>query len=54
VAVEQWKSEFKRWCTIDENLITRFSSASGDFPDRDKPGIIICTSVAGTCLLASS
>ncbi len=41
VAVEQWKSEFKRWCDIDERIITKFTSGSRELPNEN--GIVICT-----------
>ena len=41
VAVEQWRSEFKRWCDMDDRIITRFTSDSPDEPVLN--GIIICT-----------
>ncbi|ESO86104.1 hypothetical protein LOTGIDRAFT_207144 [Lottia gigantea] len=40
VAVEQWRSQFKMWSTIDDNLICRFTSDA-----KDKPmGCSVCIS----------
>ena len=47
VAVEQWRSEFKRWCDIGDHLITRFTSDSPDEPAHN--GVIICTCVLASC-----
>jgi DNA excision repair protein ERCC-3 len=32
VAVEQWRSQFKMWSTIDDSLICRFTSDAKDKP----------------------
>ena len=34
VAVEQWRSQFKLWSTIDDRLICRFTSDAKDKPNR--------------------
>ncbi|XP_060581093.1 general transcription and DNA repair factor IIH helicase subunit XPB-like [Ruditapes philippinarum] len=40
VAVEQWRSQFKMWCTADDSMICRFTSDA-----KDKPiGCSICIS----------
>ncbi|XP_041366726.1 general transcription and DNA repair factor IIH helicase subunit XPB-like [Gigantopelta aegis] len=40
VAVEQWRSQFKMWSTVDDSLICRFTSSA-----KDKPmGCAICIS----------
>ena len=35
MAVEQWRSQFKLWSTIDDRLICRFTSDAKDKPNRE-------------------
>jgi DNA excision repair protein ERCC-3 len=42
VAVEQWRSQFKLWSTVDDKVICRFTSDAKDKPDENT-GIAIST-----------
>lgn len=46
VAVEQWRSQFKMWTTLDENLVSRFTSdckESGWLVPKKTAGILVTT-----------
>ncbi|EDV26690.1 uncharacterized protein TRIADDRAFT_22911, partial [Trichoplax adhaerens] len=48
VAVEQWKAQFKLWSTIDESLISRFTSDAKDKPSGCSVAISTYSMVAHT------
>ena len=52
VAVEQWRAEFKRWCVMDDRLVTRFTADAKDVPAEN--GIIISTCAAGVAVARAS